>query len=45
VGYEKSAVQETEGQVEEEEEEGGGAIIYYMKSASPFTWLIGFQYI
>ena len=37
----KSAVQETEEQEEEDEE----AIIYYMKSASPFTWLIGFQYI
>jgi len=42
-------VQETKGQEEGkeevEDEGGGGAIIYYMKSASPFTWLIGFQYI
>ena len=36
----KSAGQETK-----EEEEEDEAIIYCMKSAIPFTWLIGFQYI
>jgi len=48
-GMNKSAVQETEEKEQEqegnEEEEEEEAIIYYMKSASPFTWLIGFQYI
>ena len=41
----KSAVQETEEQEEEGEKEDKEAIIYYMKSASPFTWLIGLHYI